>query len=278
MGQGRQGHLLTPAQVCFQAHRGGLEEAPENTLAALRRAWDIPGAVPEIDVRTTRDRTLVCLHDPTLARTTDAADGVREADVCTLLVEDVRKWDAGSHFSRRFKKENVPTFAQVIDEMGRDEGRRLYVDYKHVDPLFLELVLRENQLEDRVILTHHAPEELRRLRRAFPTIDTMTWCAGTPEAIARCFDELAAGGFDGLTQVQVHLDTTGNDPVTYALDDAFLSRAGAALAAAGADLQVRPFAYDATSLRHLLDLGIHWYVTDAPRRFAAALAEAGYTP
>jgi len=269
---------MTPVRVHFQAHRGGLEEAPENTLAALRRAWEIPGAIPEVDVRTTRDRVLVCLHDPTLARTTDAADGVREADVCMLLAEDVRKWDAGSHFSRRFKKERVPTFAEVTDELARGDDRRLYLDYKHVDPLFLELVLRERQLEGRVILTHHDPAELLRLRRPFPAIETMTWCSGTPEAIARRFDELAATGFEGLTQVQVHLETTGSDPVTYALDDAFLTRAGSQLAAAGAVLQVRPFAYDAASLTRLLQLGIQWYVTDSPRRFADALAEAGYAP
>ena len=41
---------------------------------------------------------------------------------------------------------------------------------------------------------------------------------------------------------------------------------------------MRPFAYDTASLRHLLDLGIHWYVTDAPKRFAAALVEAGGAP
>jgi len=269
---------MTAATVRFQAHRGGQEEAPENTLAALRHAWGIPGAVPEVDVRTTRDRALVCLHDPTLARTTDAADGICDADVSTLLLEDVRKWDAGSHFSRRFCREHVPTFGDVAEELLATDERRLYLDFKHVDPLFLELVLGEGHLEDRVILTHADPAELRRLRRAFPGIDTMTWCAGAPEVVVRRFDELAASGFDGLTQVQVHLETTGADPVTYALDEAFLVRAGRQLAAAGAALQVRPFAYDATSLRQLLDLGIHWYATDAPARFAACLAEAGYGP
>ena len=267
---------MKPVTVRFQAHRGGLEEAPENTLAALRHAWAVPGAIPEVDVRTTRDRALVCLHDPTLARTTDAADGIREADVCTLLLDDVRKWDAGSHFSRRYKREHVPAFDEVVDELLLEDGRQLYLDFKHVDPLFLELVLRERRLEDRVILTHGDPQELRRLRRAFPAIDTMTWCAGAPEAIARRFGELAAAGFEGLSQVQVHLETSGDDPVSYALDDAFLLRAGADLAGVGTELQVRPFAYDETSLRHLLELGIHWFVTDAPERFAACLAGAGH--
>lgn len=268
---------MGPVTVHFQAHRGGLEEAPENTLAALRRAWAIPGAIPEVDVRTTRDRALVCLHDPTLARTTDAADGIREADVCTLVLDDVRKWDAGSYFGRRFVNEHVPALTEVLDELLLVDDRRLYLDYKHVDPLFLELVLRERQLEDRVILAHHDPEELRRLRRALPRVETMTWCAGTPEAVAQRFDELAGDSFDGLSQVQVHLETTGADPVAYALGDTFLRRAGAALAAAGSVLQVRPFAYDATSLRRLLDLGICWFVTDAPKRFAAALAQTGGT-
>ena len=41
--------------------------------------------------------------------------GIRDADVSTLLLEDVRKWDAGSHFSRRFRREHVPTFGDVAD-------------------------------------------------------------------------------------------------------------------------------------------------------------------
>ncbi len=57
---------IAPREIYFQAHRVTIVEAPENTLPAYRHAWRIFGAIPEVDVRTTADGVLVCLHDATL--------------------------------------------------------------------------------------------------------------------------------------------------------------------------------------------------------------------
>jgi len=261
--------------IQFQAHRGGFEEAPENTLASLRHAWSIEGAVPEIDLRTTRDHALICLHDPRLARTTNAPDGIKDADVCQLLLDDIRKWDAGGHFHRRYAKERVPTFDECVAELLRDDDRRLYLDIKHVDPLHLERVLGEREIASRVILASGQRAELEHMRRAFPDIDTMTWCAGAPASILRTFGELEAAGFSGLTQVQLHLETEqSDDGIAYAPGLDFLRQAQDTLSAVGIDLQVRPFDFDPPSLRSLLDVGIHWFVADAPKRFAACLRAA----
>ena len=88
--------------VHFQAHRGGLREVPENTLAAFRYAWGL-GGIPEVDICTTKDGVIICLHDATLARTTDAPDAVKDVPVEELTFEEVRKWDAGSWFDPQFK-------------------------------------------------------------------------------------------------------------------------------------------------------------------------------
>ena len=80
--------------VHFQAHRGGMREAPENTLAAYRYAWAL-GGIPEVDVCTTKDGVIICLHDATLARTTNAPADVKDVPVSELTFEDVRTWDAG---------------------------------------------------------------------------------------------------------------------------------------------------------------------------------------
>jgi len=56
------------------------------------------------------------------------------------------------------------------------------------------------------------------------------------------------------------------------LDNEFLRAAIEKTRAAGVDLQVRPFAFDAKSLQSLTELGLRWFVTDEPRRFADCLA------
>jgi len=53
------------------AHRGARSIAPENTLAAARRAWEVGAHRWETDVSLTRDRHLVLFHDATLSRCSD---------------------------------------------------------------------------------------------------------------------------------------------------------------------------------------------------------------
>ena len=53
------------------AHRGSSGVAPENTIAAVRRALRQKSDIVENDIQRTLDGELVIMHDVTLARTTD---------------------------------------------------------------------------------------------------------------------------------------------------------------------------------------------------------------
>ena len=52
-------------------HRGASSEAPENTLAANRLAFQQSADGIEVDVRLTKDQKLVCMHDKNTVRTAD---------------------------------------------------------------------------------------------------------------------------------------------------------------------------------------------------------------
>jgi glycerophosphoryl diester phosphodiesterase len=75
------------------AHRGGSREAPENTLAAFRRAADLGCDAVELDLRVTADRSVVVLHDPDLDRVTDGA-----GPVAARTLAEVRRLDAAHWF------------------------------------------------------------------------------------------------------------------------------------------------------------------------------------
>jgi glycerophosphoryl diester phosphodiesterase len=263
----------------FQAHRGGLDEVPENTLPALEHAWAIPGAVPEVDLRTTRDGVIVCLHDDTPARTTNAPPGWADKPLREISFEELRAWDAGTWFDARFAGARVPSLDEVFELMARDPAREIYLDLKDVELGRVVEAIAARGFEKRVIFVHGSPGYCRTLQRTFEGARTMTWLSGDPASIRRRYERLADAGFPGISQLQFHLQPregagTDADDVAYVFDDAFLREAAARTAAHGTALQVRPFVFTPASLRRLLELGIHWYVTDAPAAFYDVLRAA----
>src|ERR1700691_1250142 len=53
------------------AHRGASGHAPENTMAAFRRAVELGARFIETDLQLTRDARVIAIHDFTLDRTTN---------------------------------------------------------------------------------------------------------------------------------------------------------------------------------------------------------------
>ena len=82
-------------------HRGARSLAPENTLAALEKAWEIGADGAEVDVRVSADGHLVIHHDATPARTTNVSECFPDRaaqPLTTFLLEELRTLDAGSWF------------------------------------------------------------------------------------------------------------------------------------------------------------------------------------
>ena len=98
-----------PVRPAVIGHRGLLQSAPENTLAAFRACLALRVGF-EFDVRATRDGQLVCLHDETVDRTTSGRG--RLAD---LTFAELHALDAGAWFDPAFTGERVPKLEEVLD-------------------------------------------------------------------------------------------------------------------------------------------------------------------
>ena len=94
------------------AHRGYKAKYPENTLAAFEGAADAGAQMIELDVRRTKDRQVVVIHDETLERTTDGRGAVKDQTLETL-----KQLDAGSWFHPWFAGERIPTLEEVFNRM-----------------------------------------------------------------------------------------------------------------------------------------------------------------
>src|SRR5262249_52464607 len=115
------------SRVLVTAHRGNAHAAPENTLAAIRKAIESGADYAEVDVQRTADGVVVLLHDRDLKR---VAGDSRRLD--TLTHAEVRKLDVGSWFDPSFAGERVPTLAEVIELAG---GRmKLNIELKFFAP------------------------------------------------------------------------------------------------------------------------------------------------
>ncbi len=262
-------------QVYFQAHRGGLEEMPENTIEAFNHAWAIKGAVPEADLRTTADGVIICIHDATPARTLSAPPEFEDTPIARLPWDRIRTWDAAGKFAAEFAGARVPTLRRVFEAMQAEPGRMLYLDPKDVRWQQLESLIEEYRVADQVLFAIGSQQECLDLKKRMPHAGTMTWLSGLPLRIEKQYRELAAAGFKGIDQLQLHLHARNQTPsVQYILDDAFLKEAVAQTKAAGVELQLRPFKFDHRSLRRLLEIGVTWFVTDAPAAFRDALNKA----
>jgi glycerophosphoryl diester phosphodiesterase len=90
--------LVTDAgRVVEIAHRGYAAEAPENTIAALRRAGRRADGV-ELDVRRCGSGELVVVHDATVDRVTDGTGRVADHSLAELQALDVL--DSGESIPR----------------------------------------------------------------------------------------------------------------------------------------------------------------------------------
>lgn len=261
--------------VYYQAHRGGVLEVPENTLTAYRHAWTFPGAIPEMDIQTTKDNVLVCMHDATPGRTTDAPEPFRNRPIAEITLSELRQWDAGVRFAPRFKGERVPTFEEVLLEMKGRPERQAYLDLKDIDADRLMTMLDDAGVRQQVIFVHGDPKYLAELSARYSGVRTMTWIEGSPDQIERRFEALSVDGFRGISQIQFHLRVAKTKPrIQYVLTEDFLRRAVEKARSHHVELQLRPFAFDGRSLRALMRLGVRWFVTDEPQRFSEALRAA----
>ena len=148
----RRFELPDDTMVLNIAHRGARSLAPENTLPAIRKAWEVGADMLEVDVAPTLDGRLIILHDDLLLRTTDVRRRFphRARTPCTAFtLAEIRSLDAGSWFAavdpfgqiaagevlpaelRSFAGITIPTLEEVLLFV-KEKSWRLNIEIKRV--------------------------------------------------------------------------------------------------------------------------------------------------
>jgi len=160
------------------AHRGASGNAPENTLAAFKKAIEIGVDAVELDLHGTADGEIVVIHDASLNRTTNMRGLINKTTLARIKCAD-----AGAWFDADFTGEPVPTLTEALQCLasGRALCKRTPIAVLEIkDPLIGETVvakIREaNMLEMAIIISFHAPV-LQNVRDVEPRIPT-GWLIG----------------------------------------------------------------------------------------------------
>ncbi len=77
----------------------------------------------EVDIRSTKDNVLLCLHDKSLLRT-----GGLDRKLKDLKYEEVKNIDVGSWFSSKWSEETLPSIEKVLRRM--PEGKKIFIEVK----------------------------------------------------------------------------------------------------------------------------------------------------
>ena len=196
------------------AHRGASHDAPENTLASIRLAWEQNADSVEVDVHLSRDNRVVVVHDADTKRIAGAKRIVRELTLAELQKLDVGKWK-----SPKFAGERLASLEDAIATI--PSGKRMLVEIK-TGP---EIIPHFPRVQNNVAPISFDLEAIAAMKSARPDLQCY-WVVGwrrdwkrggwLPKP-ARMIEQALAKNLDGL-------DVGANGPVTAA----FVKKAHAA--------------------------------------------------
>ncbi len=263
------------------AHRGARSLAPENTLAAALKAYQVGADMWELDVAVTADEQLVVLHDDTLERTSNAAQVYpdrRPWAVSAFTLDELHRLDFGSWFNQTdpFKQiaagavseqdrqsyvgEKIPTLREALT-FTRDHHWKVNVEIKDASGLPGDAfvvqktvsLIQELQMEDNVIVSSFNHAYLGQVRQLDPKMKTAVLVSGRESDPAALLARYDAQGFNP------NVKNTSPKQI-------------AELAQAGGEAYVWTV-NDASDIRDLAQAGATGIITDFPQQFEQALTD-----
>ena len=292
----------------LEGHRGTRGLAPENTLAAFRRAIAIGVTTIETDIAITKDDVAVVSHNPNLVPELVRDDtgnwlAAPGPAIHSLTLAELRRYDIGrlnpaTKYARDFPEqqpsdgERFPTLRELL-ALARDAPKpvRLNIETKVTpngavetsDPAtFVRLILaavREAKLTDRVTIQSFDWRTLAEVKRVAP--DVKTSCL----TIESSGMNTMAAGADGKSPW--HAGLAQRD---YASVPGLVKAAGCSTwsmfwrnltpelvrEAHASGLVVLPWTVDnPADMERLIDMGIDGIITDYPDRLRRVMAQKG---
>ncbi|MDH7487764.1 MAG: glycerophosphodiester phosphodiesterase family protein [Anaerolineae bacterium] len=255
------------------AHRGARSLAPENTLAAARKALQAGADMWELDVQLTADDELIVMHDDTLTRTSDAP--LRFPDrhpwrISDFTLAEIQTLDCGSWFNEKdpfgqiragavpaeaqqsYVGERAPALREAL-QFTLDNDWRVNVELKRLSnkdkgALMVEksvALIEAMNLQERVIVSSFDHDVLRQVRRLNPRLATAVLSVYAIRKPLRYLTEVGAQAYNPRKS-------------------SVRGKTVQALRSAGFDIYVWTV-NDEKGMRRLIQMGVSGIITDFPQ-------------
>jgi glycerophosphoryl diester phosphodiesterase len=138
--------VIKTAKPIVIAHRGNSGPAPANTIESIRQAVELGVDMIELDVRSSRDRVPVLIHNDTVDETTDGTGAVSSLELAQL-----RELDAGSWKGEQYAGERIPTLMEALEFARGKVNLSLDLKDEAIIPAMIRAVQEADMVDDVVI-------------------------------------------------------------------------------------------------------------------------------
>lgn len=275
---------VTPQPLVYDpplivAHRGARSMAPENTLLAAARAYELLADQWELDVQESKDGELVVIHDPGMVRTSNAIQKFPFKpfwQVRNFTLAEIKELDAGSWYLTRdpfgeiesgglsaedqalFSNERFPTLREAL-EFTKEKKWSVNIEIKDVSntPADDEIVqktvalIEELGMEDQVIISSFKLDYLVQVKALNPSIKTAALVSKMEDPV-KLLREIGADAIN---------------PDYKSIKDLSIIQT---IRNAGFDVYVWTINDEQTMMR-FINAGVSGIITDYPQRMSAVL-------
>lgn len=170
------------------AHRGANKVAPQNTVAAFKRAREMKCDGFECDVHMTKDGYAVICHNYDIDETSNGTGFIRD-----MTLSEFRSYDFGSYFSSDFIGEKAPTLEELYETAKGLEVINIEIKPpldKNLAVVGKTLEMAENHgLLDSILISSFSDEVLIESKRLYPSVPTGLLYDPNSEIIEKIFDD-----------------------------------------------------------------------------------------
>jgi len=182
------------AQLKFIAHRGASYYAPENSLAAIRLAWELGADGAECDIQLTKDNQIVLCHDNNTERLTGQKLEIAKSDYSELNKLEIKLSPTNSAF---FEGEHIPLLKEVLKATSK--GQLLVIEIKCGNEIFPELqkVIKEYWKTGSIAFIGFNFETISLAKANFPEVPCY-YLSSSKEDVLKRIPDIKKNKLDGV--------------------------------------------------------------------------------